>query len=115
LHVQVAEALGCAPSLRETFGAMELIRSHPWICACIDRPHADDGAYVKRYDMDWSATGPLIEKFQIALDPEYSEEPKFLWRAEWLPRRRDRLYTFGPTALDAVCNLLLVLKETGKL
>jgi hypothetical protein len=92
LHMQVAEALG-------TVNSQEV---PPW-------------HYVTpRYDTSWSATGPLIEKYEIGIDKREagwcatSVEPDFscVHRAD--PE-------FADTPLIAVCHLLLALKAAGKL
>lgn len=75
-----------------------------------------------RYDTDWSATGPLIEKYGLTLAKREDAE-------EWLAAPRQsyldehdgylayvtRPFALGPTPLLAVCNLIFLLKEAGKL
>lgn len=79
---------------------------------------------VPRYDTDWSATGPLIEKHGIAFDhvwPGDLGNDGFLWIAyrSGDMRSQDPLDTDlqgdGATHLLAACHLLLALKEAGKL
>ncbi len=123
LHVRVAEALGCTP--REIPYRKEPGRSW-WTCGCerLNHPHNnnDDGpadTHLKEYDTDWSATGPLIEKYGIGLDPHlFAPIPA----DHWIAHDRQNINTLvngcsatGPTPLIAVCNLILVLKESGKL
>jgi len=72
---------------------------------------------VPRYDTDWSATGPLIEKYnlgvgRVAVDGQY---PRFTpWRAAvCLPGIVFSIEHAQP--LVAVCNLILALHTSGKL
>jgi hypothetical protein len=117
LHVQVAEALGwrmrgvsdssdrgCGGTdfWVEPGHAIDGARSHCNVCDPENAP--------PRYDTDWSATGPIIEKYGIGLDKEPGEEPRFWWRA-----RRDGLHVFGVGPIIAVCNLILALKAAGRL
>jgi len=115
LHVRVAEALGCKP--------IRLV-DHAWHCDC-NRERGEffhgerfDGflaGRLLRYDTDWSATGPLIERFLFDIfagspGPRPSEH----WSA-----RADRVegepQMNGETPLVAVCNLILALHADGKL
>ena len=83
---------------------------------------------IPRYDTNWSATGLLIEKYKFCL--RSPTEPPWigsnLWEAShheypagW--READgygqvkETVKGGPTPLIAVCNLILALKEAGKL
>ena len=85
LHVMVAEALG-------TVNSQEV---PPW------------HFITPRYDTDWSATGPLIEKYGISL----KREP-----GGWDARVDYSLASDqNPTALVAVCHLILALHAAGKL
>jgi len=113
LHVRVAEALGCSPRFDGVV----------WCCTCRAGEHVGSEQYntlstseLNYYDTDWSATGPLIEKYQIGFYPAGLGT----WAAEW----RDGRYENGigdsyskaeDTPLLAVCNLILALKEAGKL
>lgn len=71
-----------------------------------------------RYDTDWSATGPLIERFrphaEVRLDP-LCHEPK--WCAFYIPDGDEDIIESSkqPTLLLAICHLILALKEAGKL
>ena len=91
LRMQVAHALG-------------------WTDLDKDGYYRTDAPY---YDTDWSATGPLIEKYQISLialqrigkyQASYSTEEHGLLETEQ-----------GDTPLMAVCNLILTLGKAGKL
>lgn len=116
LHVLVAEALGWH-AIRWQGG-----RGHIGL-----RPGADFSVYdkahgieplsalsdVPRYDIDWSATGPLLERYRIGVEPEgpamwYAEQ----WHAGPMEVYEDQV---GPTPLVAVCNLILALHAAGKL
>ena len=64
LHVRVARALGCKPWVCENECGDSFCNGR-WYCPCPGKEHAglemDD--IVARYDTDWAATGPLIERF----------------------------------------------------
>jgi len=103
LHVRVAEALGVRRP----------------VDMCLFAPGSVDSyADVPRYDTDWSATGPLIERFKFWL--VWDEHPQ-LWTAHW---GQFRAAEHGgewdgeaedATPLLAVCALILALAEAGKL
>jgi hypothetical protein len=116
LHVRVAEALGCEPIRKE--GHL--------LCGCYYKPPASNGGHygqavdlaprsdglptwgflIPRYDTDWAATGPLIEKLWIMLDPG----------APWCARDIEGHFNMkADTPLIAVCNLILKMKEKGTL
>ncbi len=133
LHVKMAIALGCEPKWSEVYKAYN--------CVCKDYTHAAqdeyawDGWYsVIRYDLDWSATGPLVEKYKIKLcngmailptmkqiqNLEPIPHPKVWWAEtnfdEWgdpFPHWEDRVV--AATALEAICNLIVKLGQEGKL
>lgn len=113
LHVRVAEALGCKPQEYS-----QISGRHGWACHCpgANRGEAHgDFVAIDRYDTDWGATGPLIEKYAIGFETDYGHHIDF-----WIARRsnypeRGETEKRGPTPLIAVCNLLLALKEAGKL
>jgi hypothetical protein len=109
LHVRVAEALGWVvydqgglmlPAGRGTLG-------HAPGAAIVGHP-----VQIPWFDTDWSATGPLIEKYGIMITPGV---PGFSsWEAYVkVDVRSDG--TDGGTPLEAVCNLILALAEAGKL
>ena len=92
LHVRVAEALGDIPG--QALG-------------------------YRRYDTDWSATGPLIERLGIAIERRSGNIPAFQWvAAECICADHDHNlsdpFGHGEGALIAVCNLILALHEAGK-
>lgn len=116
LHVRVAEALGCQ--------AKGIPAAGYWTCEC---PRADaehgfawphgslttgyDGLEhdpeIAAYDTDWSATGPLIER--------YVEEAENHGGDGWYVHGRGLYTVHGQTLLVATCNLILALKAAGKL
>jgi len=116
LHVRVAEALGCEPRWTHSAG---------WFCDCTDHAHAKfQSEYpgpdergrphgIRHYYTDWSAGGPLIERFGITvmLAP-YADEWPGLWHAclEQHPwDSHQGINTEGRTPLVAVCNLIIAL------
>lgn len=130
LHVQVAEALGCKPCMMpDPHG------TPAWLCLCEDehrpiyRPHGQDGnADLLRYDTDWSVTGPLIEKYRIAMRPtcdpkDFPEEERASAATSWdaflehgyYRNTKPSEYVVGVTPLIAVCNLLLILAKEERL
>ncbi len=70
---------------------------------------------VPRYDTDWRATGPLIEKYEIGVRPANAQE--YDWNGTHTAERWLGGYEWatGKGPLDAVCNLILQLSEKGKL
>jgi hypothetical protein len=99
LHVEVAEALGYEVKFNvDPAGSMdswEMRECVQWVL-------------VPRYDLDWSATGPLIEKYGIC---------QYLNCGAW------HSYTAsdgddcgdGATPLESLCRLILALGKAGKL
>ena len=68
---------------------------------------------VPRFDIDWSATGPLIERLHIGLrhlDPrEYRDLPAAgYWCAEW-PFEFIMAYTYAATPLIAACEAIVAM------
>lgn len=85
-------------------------------------PEFKDYATVPRYDTDWSAAGPLIERFKIQLSPPMPDSLALVSsHCEWVARaeeHEDGTFTYAGQnirALYAVCNLILVLAAAGKL
>jgi hypothetical protein len=121
LCIQVAEALGC------TLGSMSDIDGPVYYCKCPGGVHeARIGInklpgkhWIKRYDLDWSATGPLIEKYEWDLRATPWRDGTKEWEATaWLPSRpepKDIVHADGPTPLIAVCELIVKLHKAGKL
>jgi hypothetical protein len=132
LRVRVAEALGddLGPCPAHFVCADEDEPSQ-WRCDCgatgsYGHPGPQCFAHDRpalRYDTDWSATGPLVEKHGIGvfMPDEYNRTD-----GEWIAVYGGvhgwddgsvcaDIDAFGPTPLIAVCNLLLALKEKGKI
>lgn len=121
LHVRVAEALGwreCRPSvcllqvLAEAAPDWDGFRPN-------GISHPPQREMVPRFDIDWSETGPLIER--LRLDLEFHRNGA-LWGATAyrvpVEDSDDWSLVYGPygaTPLVAVCNLILVLKAAGRL
>jgi hypothetical protein len=108
LHVRVAEALGGNPfwSTRRQ-----------WECKCGDEcEHTDPvSEELYAYDTDWAATGPLIERLGIGIYAEVDPIGRTWVATPAEHEHGEAHHQFGPTPLVAVCNLLLALKEAGKL
>jgi len=143
LHVKVAEALGwtdCIPidllGLQHWAGVVPSEGDPPpniQVVAGIDYVHRAIiyQATVPRYDTDWSATGPLIERYRITVRPTvqstagtdgWTKEEKASLLQSWdallaTDWARKSLHGFevGATPLLSVCNLILVLHAAGKL
>lgn len=121
LHVRVAEALGahchytkptdpCGACGNEgPHGGWEVTG---WGHGADFDPIAFDND-VPRYDTDWSATGPLIEKYGISLTGPPPSEPGSQWVAYVEDDHEAQSGNRSP--LIAVCNLILALKGAGKL
>jgi hypothetical protein len=117
LHVRVAEALGWHDF--HVLGDGEHVGQHP--DKERNRKHSYAVEAIPRYDTDWSATGPLIEKYRIELEWERLITPArdFVWTASWgqqIGHLTPVIYSASDTTpLIAVCNLLLALHAAGKL
>ncbi|HEY3121659.1 MAG TPA: hypothetical protein VGL15_13610 [Vicinamibacteria bacterium] len=137
LHVLVAEAIGyrwlvrahADPSLyprarflaspRDAERLIAMRHSRP---ASGDEPPAyglDEKALgmrlprVPRFDIDWSATGPLVERLHIGLrclDPRESRDlpPAGYWCAEW-PFEFVMAYSYAATPLIAACEAIVAM------
>src|SRR3972149_9156717 len=111
LHVQVAEALElwmhC--SYEPPKNLMNLADKGRWVGYNPKTMLVGERGTVPHYDTDWSATGPLIEKYGISL--KCSEPP--LWGAFASPGfpilggkpTDSRIYRVDTTPLGAVCHL----------
>lgn len=111
LHVRVAEALGwtqIGPGNTMNMG-------DPGIGYPPTTPIVGHKEPIPRYDTDWSATGPLIERMFIRVFPSdagMDAHSELGWRAAhggWASGM------WGKTPLIAVCNLILALHAAGKL
>jgi Bacteriophage P22, NinX len=107
LHVQVAEALGwtdCHPDANDLGW---------WGGTCpaeFDQLGIESNTLVYRYDEEWEATGPLIERYHLTVCPW--PDDRTTWIAEW---EEGVEAGQGPTPLIAVCHLILALAKAGKL
>lgn len=124
LHVRVAEALGwtyLGPSEVEGGWEGEPPSGHP-----LDKTprRLDQHIGVLRYDTDWSATGPLIERFGIGIyrPDEFCPDREFAWVAVWggVHGWDDGAVCAdeqegAATPLEAVCRLILAMAAAGKL
>jgi hypothetical protein len=124
LHVQVAEALGTklVPMTLTSKDAPPVFQG--WM-AVASPYHLEQ---IPRYDTDWSATGPLIEKYRINIGAPSPQDS-----CVWVNRPADgdpalRMWDSttemlgcadiaveGETPLIAVCHLILALSKAGKL
>lgn len=127
LHVQIAEALGCSPEPPTEKWEVEAAL---WRCGCYDRAHADEdmdwAGTLLRYDTDWAATGPLIEKYHIHIEDAYQLQDDMaqgphIWVAS-APNLPGAIQADGSyqtiwesTPLLAICRLILALKKAGAL
>ena len=112
LHVRVAEALGWG------FTADGLSVISPEGGRWALNKSVDP---IPCYDTDWNALGPFIHGWQISVWPRGNDDdegPRAVqWGAKRIPDARkpcDGLAS-GATPLEAICNLILQLKEAGKL
>lgn len=151
LHVKVAEALGWSawkskhghwivthgygnetrwPSCEEGFGHPHPIYDSTTGQKLPESVWWDECPHVPHFDTDWSATGPLIDRFGIGLQryglgaTEASRKawPNGHWSAIGFPVLGGELSAPGQTAILAVCDLIVTafaelggLKEAGKL
>jgi len=74
---------------------------------------------VPAFDTEWSATGPLIEQYDLEVGPTYaglgSRLPSWSATAHSRENRDGEEYARGDTPLVAVCNLIITLHAEGKL
>lgn len=111
LHVQVAEALGWT----EVQGKDHI----GWYGRSPERQYGLDGHGISplpHFDTDWSATGPLIERYRLELCGPSRIAPK-LWSAayESLDYPPYQAYVEAEAPLIAICHLILALHAAGKL
>lgn len=133
LHVQVAEALGEVRAVH----AEQYEVGQGMLCPRCDwlEPwnfFGDTPYCIPRYDTDWSATGPLIERYGISLHYALSERHEH--RFEWIASENVSAcrcvgrHAWNKLPLIAACRLLVealpngmhecsraVLKAAGKL
>jgi len=97
LHVLVAEALGWECWLDKAGWA--------------GRSPDDYMTDPPNFDTDWSATGPLVERFKISVAPDQSLPGSWgAWVGDFAP-----LAQRAATPLLAICNLIVALAREGKL
>jgi hypothetical protein len=125
LHVRVAEALGCKPQTEGTWRIDPDVKS--WACpggvGCYLMAGQPIGHHLLRYDTNWRATGPLIERLSVMLAPGATDDGQ--WMAVtgfgghhgpgWVDSVIGDEKGYGPTPLVAVCHLILALHAEGKL
>lgn len=115
LHVRVAEALPhgriwraehpTEMALDDAAGTFILAAVGEWLEEV--GTHRPYWRRVRRYDTDWSATGPLIDRFGLVV---YGTDRPWVDAPSHKHISRD-----GETVLVAICNLVIALKEAGKL
>lgn len=125
LNVQVAEALrlrrpGYVSSYVWINGRRcDLATWLPEDCTPDDPPAGWYAGYeepIRAYDIDWSATGPLIEKIGIHIG--WTDRPisgRTWWAADQCPSDQAVMYEEGKTPLVAACRLILALAAVGDL
>lgn len=117
LHVRVAEAIGWT-DIR--FGGGIMLVGHGWkgwppgAIPIIGQPTPRTD--IPRYDEDWRAAGPLIERYARSLHGSDDE-----WQAEWDAAGDFHEHGFGKamgrgdTPQEAICALILDMHAQGKL
>ena len=112
LYVLVAEALGwtdCSISGWTRFRGERIVEDNRFWSGV--SPYRAELRTIQdklpRYDTDWSATGPLIEKYRIEIEPFMDS-----WRVRSVgdptgTREQQK------SLLIAICNLILALAEAG--
>lgn len=104
LHVRVAEVLGWTHiSPGNTMNLDDPGVGYPPSLPIVGQKEA-----IPRYDTDWAATGPLIERMRLYL---YWADDARLWIAQPpFSDQVDKPHVFaGDTPLIAVCNLIVEL------
>jgi hypothetical protein len=128
LHVQVAEAIGAEGVRYEEFpchvGQSVCLRCSGVgdLPSVSDRPKMigqwmesywiedeDVGEAIPSYDLDWSATGPLLKEYGISLAPDQTLPGTWgAWVGDFAP-----LSARDPEPLVAVCLLILEMNAAG--
>ena len=117
LHVQAAEALGWDYSEDRhewdefAEGQKRCTRCHevaPWT-------RHSPSPCCPRYDTDWAATGPLIERFGFVVGRFRILDRQWYAILPGTTSPDAQAEEHAPTPLLAVCYLILALKEAGKL
>jgi hypothetical protein len=126
LHVRVAEALGLVVTQKpvgnfvwyrpEFLVDVSVLPERKKDCVPFDGDVWAEVHEIPRYDTDWAAGGPLIDRFGINLTCDHqATSTARLWEAWYQPGDVWLASKFGPTVLVAVCNMIIALKEAGKL
>lgn len=126
LYVRVAEALGWQ-DIENCGGLMIPQASHhcgrpPGQVVIIGKPE-EGRKRIPRYDLDWSVTGPLIERLDVSFGRGGAEGAEvFAWIGRItfandvaVEANVDWTLATGPTRLVAVCNVILAMHAAGKL
>lgn len=82
-----------------------------------DEPIAVDAyRWIPKFTTDWSATGPLLLKFRIGIDPTIKTSDPAQPGQNWVAREPvSKLFEIDSDPLVAACRLLLKLHAAGKL
>lgn len=104
LHIQVAEALGRVSCKEWRLIACGM--AGPVYGKVCNHEDCYPASMPPLYDTNWSATGPLIERYGIELEH---------FASTWCALGPEARRAGGRTPLLAVCNLILALKKAGKL
>jgi hypothetical protein len=115
LYVRVAETLGWTDGRR--CGDLAAVWASGWdglpprAVPIIGQPEAGRQK-IPRYDIDWSATGPLIEKYEIGIQPQrrspYDTPP---WWIAHIERGSRTAAHLDSTPLLAACHLIALTIE----
>lgn len=121
LHLRVAEALGWKVATHPVLKPGDWWLS-PGALAMSDDDGDPGGAlsrdHLPRYDTDWSVTGPLIETYGITVTCYFISDKPFGWAAGLhanVVGHEDGFVSSADTPLLAICELILALKESGRL
>jgi hypothetical protein len=109
LHVQVAEALGWTYWSADGRAATHCVPPGTELDVSDNPVVALPLHEIPHFDTDWSATGPLIERYEIDV-----------WRSARMWKAAPdtpggTIVGRGTTPLIAICHLILALKADGKL
>ncbi len=95
IHVRVAEALGWSGIM-----VPDLLEPEQYAGSA---PGSESIVWLPRFDIDWNATGPLIEQYFITI------------HGGWMAMVPGYGSGWQDTPLLAVCHLVLKLADAGKL
>lgn len=76
-----------------------------------------EGGLLRRipdFPLSWCVTGPLIERYRLSPQP-FGGDSGSLWTAWANETAFGGECAYGQTPLIAICNLILLLSEKGKL